>query len=89
MEPSYRKYLDFHIIFDHNQHWLVHCWFCRRIEKCGKFPTYPPSCTHYVSQIKYGVDLWVLFPKTGFPEKSGEVRLMNSTYLINNKIHFR
>ena len=53
-----------------------------------KLPKYLPGCSHYVSKIEYGVDLWVKFPKKGFPEKKEEVKLIYSTS-INNNINFR
>ena len=84
LEPSFRKFLDLQIVFDDNQYWLVQCRFIKRIETSEKIPNYPPNCTHFVDEIDYGVDLWVLFPKTGFPEDWGEVRFTNSTLSIIN-----
>ena len=73
LEPSYRKLLDFKIIFDKNEYFDIYCHFYRRQEECEKVPRYSIDCDSYVKSIDYGVDLWVHFPKKRLPVENSEV----------------
>lgn len=66
--PNYKKFLDFQIVFDFNQYWLVRCLFIRKEETSDKVSNYPPSCSYFVNWIAHGVELWVLFPIIEFPQ---------------------
>jgi len=76
LEPSCRRKLNFQIVFDDIQYWQVECCVYRRRETSKKFPNYPPSCSHFIKEIYYGVDLWLYFPKSEFPEEKEEVKTL-------------
>ena len=78
LEPSCKRYLDFHIVFDDTQYWAVDCHIYKRRAECEKLPNYPPNSSHFVRYIDYGVDFRIYFPKSGFPEKNGEVRFVTN-----------
>ena len=80
LEPNFRKYLDFQIVFDDNQYWLLNCHFIKREETSEKPSNYSPNCYYFVERIQYGVDLWVLLPKTEFQENEMEVRIASSIF---------
>ena len=85
LEPNYRRLLDFEIVFDDNQYWLVDCVFTKREETCEKFLHYPKNCGHYVGKVYYGMEIWVLFRKTEFLENLLDVRFMNYIFSVNFK----
>lgn len=77
LEQNYRKLLGFQITFDDTEYWLVCCQIWRRQGASERLPKYPLNCSRFVYTILYGVDLCILIPKLGFPEKKEEVRFIN------------
>ena len=77
LEPSYIKFLDFQIVFDDNQYWIINCEFNRQKERCEMLTNYPLNCSHFVKSVRYGVELCVILPKIGFTEDKNKVRVLN------------
>ena len=82
MNPNCRRKLDFEIIYDNDQYWEFRCCLKRRAIKCKKSPKYPLNCSHFVSKVDYGMDLWVLLSKTDFPESREKVGSINNYIFI-------
>ena len=90
LEPSCRRFLDFQIVEDDNQYWLVHCWLIRERKTFTGYPQNPPKCGYFINEIWYGIDLRILFPKKEFPERIEEVCFLDSTpRVVVNKNLFR
>ena len=77
LEPSYRRFLDFQIISDDNEYWLVWCQLITRIET---FRNYLRKYSNVVDEIHYGIELWGIIPKIAFPENNMDVRFINYTF---------
>ena len=76
LEQNCRRELDFQIVFDNTQYWLVNCYFYRQQKKCKKLSKYPDNCSHFVKKIHYGVDLKIYFSQNKFPKTNEVVRFI-------------
>jgi len=88
LEPTYRKLLDFQNITDGNQYWQFHYCFIQQRFRTNEHLNYLSGCTHFVSCVDNGVDLWVQFPKMGFPESQEKVRWISFTNLVSSKYEY-
>ena len=76
LEPSFKNFLDFQIILNNDRYWLFLFRFCKEEKTSKMLSNYPPNCDSFIYRVNYGIDLWVKFPKAGFPEEREKVRLM-------------
>ena len=59
---------------DDDEYWLAHCYLFRRRETSDRLENYPDNCSYFIKEIRYGVNLLIIFPGTVFPENETGVR---------------
>ena len=86
LEQSYKSLLDFGIVFNSNQYWQIRFYFLRKRIKLDQLPGYQINGVYIIDEINYGMEIWIQFPKLGFPQEKSEVRSSKyKAYRYSNK----